>query len=119
MQSGRPGSATGRSLLRDTAAGRLRRRAEQSGNYDLFQQSAFTVQQGGELKAESLDAALATNRPVAIAFDWGHMCLVYGKQNDKYLMYDPYGPASGTLSLTGIKNYGPGSSNWQTSWTGL
>src|SRR5262245_10523149 len=67
-----------------------------------------TVTPSGSLSAEILNTALDAGRPVAIAFDWGHMCLVYGRQNGRYLMYDPLEPSSGTLSLTGIRNYGQG-----------
>jgi hypothetical protein len=58
------------------------------------------------------------NRPVAIALSGG-TCLVYGRQNGKYLMYDPLGPASGVISLAGIRNYGQGHNTWHASWTGL
>jgi ABC-type bacteriocin/lantibiotic exporter with double-glycine peptidase domain len=87
---------------------------------DLFRSvGVAAVKQTGSLTAAALDIALRKGRPVAIAFNWGHMCLVYGRQNGKYLIYDPLGPASGPLTLTDIMNYGQGSNNWQTSWTGL
>jgi len=87
---------------------------------DLFRAvGLLAVERTGPLNEASLDAALANGRPVAVGFRWGHMCLVYGREKGKYLMYDPLGPASGALTRTEITNYGQGSSNWQTSWTGL
>jgi ABC-type bacteriocin/lantibiotic exporter with double-glycine peptidase domain len=86
---------------------------------DLFRRLGVTaVKQTGPLTAAPLNAALAKG-PVAIAFNWGHMCLVYGRENGKYLMYDPLGPASGPVTRTDIMNYGQGHRTWQTSWTGL
>jgi ABC-type bacteriocin/lantibiotic exporter with double-glycine peptidase domain len=87
---------------------------------DLFRSVGLAgVERTGPLTAAALNTALRGKRPVAIAFKWGHMCLVYGRQNDKYLIYDPLGPASGAISLAGIRNYGQGKNTWRASWTGL
>ena len=87
---------------------------------DLFRSVGLAaVKRTGPLTASALNAAVRGGRPVAIAFKWGHMCLVYGRQNGAYLMYDPLGPASGVISLAGIRNYGQGGNTWQASWTGL
>lgn len=91
---------------------------------ELFHNNGVTgAVASGPLTKPMLESALALGRPVAIAFDWGHMCLVYGRQSDsqgdKFLVYDPLGPAFGTLSFAGIMNYGVGSHTWDTSWTGL
>jgi len=85
----------------------------------LFHRLGVTsVERTGPLPAAALNAAL-TQGPVAVAFAWGHMCLVYGRQENDYLMYDPLGPASGRISLDGIRNYGQGKNTWDTSWIGL
>jgi hypothetical protein len=87
---------------------------------DLFRSVGLAAaKRTGPLTEAALNAALREGRPVAIAFNWGHMCLVYGRQNGEYLMYDPLGPASGALSWTDIMNYGQGNRTWQASWTGL
>lgn len=86
---------------------------------ELFrQQGRPDVMLTGRLGAKPLKAALRKG-PVAVAFKWGHMCLVYEHQHGKYLVYDPLGPASGALTRTELMNYGQNSNNWDASWTGL
>ena len=86
----------------------------------LFKDLKMNVTSKGPLTETSLNTELERG-PVAISFTWGHMCLIYGRERDngKYLMYDPLGPASGVLALADIRNYGKGDNTWQASWTGL
>jgi hypothetical protein len=72
------------------------------------------------LEEGTLRAFLAQRRPVIVWFDWGlaHVCLVYGMVGDRFLLYDPKGPATGDLSYDELlyRGRGPTPITWKYSW---
>jgi hypothetical protein len=77
---------------------------------------------GTALSAQVLKVQLDALRPVGIGLNWGHMVLVHGwkpgQGADQFLVYDPIGPADGTLSHADLVDYG-GAGAWATSWENL
>jgi hypothetical protein len=74
------------------------------------------------LSAQAVKGELGALGPVGVGLSWGHMVMLYGwnpaPSGDLFLLYDPLGPANGTISHSDIVNYG-GSGSWVTSWKKL
>ena len=78
----------------------------------------------GALSEEELSEELKHERPVIIGYTWAHVCLVYGRAGNKFLFYDPRGPAPlpptvGSQSYAAVTRYGSDSPTWNNSWVGL
>jgi hypothetical protein len=107
----------------------LRKECNEGATPDEFTKLLLACSPGSRHLARALTEVelsdeLKNGRPVVIGYTWAHACLVYGRVGNKFLFYDPRGPAPspptvGGQSYAALTRYGSASPTWNNSWVGL